>query len=153
MKTAEDIVKENPKEIICVSPENTLYEALQLMNEKHIGSVLVKDGDSFVGIWTERDLMEDALLEDFDPRTAKVKDYMTKELVYAEHTDTLYQLIDIFVGRRVRRLPVEKEGKFIGILSAGDVMRATLLEKDNELKELNAMVSWEYYENWRWKKK
>jgi len=153
MKTAEDIVKENPKEIICVSPENTLYEALQLMNEKYIGSVLVKDGDSFVGIWTERDLMEDALLEDFDPRTAKVKDYMTKELVYAEHTDTLYQLIDIFVGRRVRRLPVEKEGKFIGILSAGDVMRATLLEKDNELKELNAMVSWEYYENWRWKKK
>jgi hypothetical protein len=51
----------------------------------------------------------------------------------------------------LRHLLIEKNGEFIGVLSSGDVMKANLNEKTKELEELNAMVSWEYYENWRWK--
>ena len=47
MKTADNMIKENPKEMICVSPESTVYEALQMMNEKHIGSVFVKEGEEY----------------------------------------------------------------------------------------------------------
>ena len=54
-------------------------------------------------------------------------------------------------GLRIRHLLVEKEGRPIGLLSAGDVMKATLEMKNRELKALNAMVSWDYYEDWRWK--
>ena len=60
--------------------------------------------------------------------------------------------MDKFLGKHMRHLLIEKNGEYIGILSIGDVMRATMLEKDEELKRLNAIVSWEYYENWKWER-
>ena len=53
----------------------------------------------------------------------------------------------------MRHILVEREGNYIGILSIGDVVRASLLEKDRQIKELNALASWEYYENWGWDRK
>ena len=58
--------------------------------------------------------------------------------------------MDKFLGLRLRHLPVEKEGEFIGLLSVGDVLKASLHEKTEELEKLNGMVSWDYYEEWRW---
>ena len=153
MKTAKDIVKENPKEIICVKPDDTIYTALLIMNEKNIGSVFIKEGGKIIGVWTERDLMRNTIIENFDPKTAKIKDYMTKEIVSVKHTQDLYKLLDIYLGRHLRQLLIEKEEEYIGLLSVGDVIKSCLIEKDRELKDLNEMVSWEYYENWKWKKK
>ena len=95
--------------------------------------------------------MKNTVNPNFNPKTAKIKDHMTKALISTPYNATVYNLQDKFVGKRLRHLIVEREGEFIGILSAGDVMRATLEEKDNELQELNAKVSWDYYEDWRWK--
>ena len=153
MKTAEDIIKEKARDIISV-PQNTIIaNALKLMNEKNIGAILVTDGENYVGIWTERDLLRNTISEGFDPKKAVIKDYMSTGLQSAPHTATIYQLKDKFLGKRLRHLLVEKEGKFIGLLSTGDVIRASLAAKTKELEELNAMVSWEYYENWRWTSK
>ncbi|MDZ7764790.1 MAG: CBS domain-containing protein [Melioribacteraceae bacterium] len=78
---------------------------------------------------------------------------MTKEIKSAPHNSTLYSLLDIFLGKRFRHLLIQKEGEYIGILSMGDVIKANLNEKTKELKALNAIVSWEYYENWKFQKK
>ena len=137
--------------MISVSPDTTLYDALIIMVKKNIGAMLIKNDDKIVGIWTERDLMKNTLKSGFDPKIAKIKDHMTKTLISTPHNATVYNLQDKFVGKRLRHLLVEKDGEFIGILSPGDVMRATLDEKDHELKDLNAKVSWDYYEDWRWK--
>jgi hypothetical protein len=59
-------------------------------------------------------------------------------------------LSDLFLGLYHRHLLIEKDGKYIGLLSSGDVIRAGLLERDRELKKLNKLVSWHYYENWGW---
>ncbi len=83
--------------------------------------------------------------------TALIDDYMTTDLVSAPHTDTVYNLMDKLLGLRVRHLLIEKDGKTIGMVSSGDVMKASIQEKDGELKQLNSMVGWDYYENWRWK--
>jgi len=153
MKTAEDMVKEKSQDIVCITPNATIHEALLVMNENSIGAIFIKENDNIIGVWTERDLLRNSIIEGFDTKTAKIKDYMTKDLVSASHTVSLFELKDIFLGRRLRHILIEKDGKYIGLLSVGDVIRASLLEKDKELKDLHAMVSWEYYENWRWKKK
>lgn len=153
MKTAEEILAEKDQGFICVSPDTTIYDALKVMVEKKIGSILIRDGEDIVGIWTERDLVQNTIIVGFDPKTALIKDYMSTNLQSVPHTATVYNLKDKFLGMRLRRLLIEKEGKYIGLLSTGDVIRASMMEKDKELKELNAMVSWEYYENWRWRKK
>ena len=152
MKTAEEILDEKDRNILTVSEDATLYEALKIMNEHKLGAIFVKKDDKIVGVWTERDLLRNVMDEGFNPKTAKIADYMTKDLISAPSHDTIYNLADIYLGRRVRHLLIEKDGEYIGLISPGDVMRASLQEKDEELHELNAMVSWEYYENWRWKK-
>jgi signal-transduction protein with cAMP-binding, CBS, and nucleotidyltransferase domain len=149
MKTAEEILKEKARDIISVTPETTIEEALQLMVYHKIGAILIKDGDDITGIWTERDLMQDILQNGFDIRQSPIGDYMTTGLLSAPHTDTCFELMDKFLGMRLRHLLIEKNGRYIGMLSAGDIMKETLLEKTREYEALNFKVSWDYYEDWR----
>ena len=151
MKTADDIIRAKGGDIISVSAETVVLDALKKMTLHKVGAILVTRGDQPVGIWTERDLMRNILDSAFDPKTALIAEVMTKTLIYAPHTDTVYNLMDKFLGLRVRHLLIEKDGKMIGMISSGDVMKASIQEKDQELKQLNSMVGWEYYENWGWR--
>ncbi|HHL71475.1 MAG TPA: CBS domain-containing protein [Bacteroidetes bacterium] len=153
MKTAEEIIQEKGTGMICVSPDTTIHDALKIMVDKGIGAMLVQDESGIVGIWTERDLMKNTLQEGFDPKTARIGDYMTRDLVSAKHDDSMYKLLDVFLGRRLRHLLIEKDGTYIGMLSSGDVIKANLVEKTKELEDMNELMSWEFYENWRWTNK
>ncbi|MDP6522958.1 MAG: CBS domain-containing protein [Kiritimatiellia bacterium] len=151
MKTAEDILRDKGGELVSVSPDTSLRRALQLMNEKNVGSVLVLDDDKPVGIWTERNLLQNVLNEGFNIDKQKISDFMRADLAFVAHSDSIYKLMDTCLGLRRRRLLVEKEGVFLGVLSAGDVMKACLQEKSSELENLSAIVSWKYYEDWKGK--
>lgn len=153
MKTAEDILLEKKRDMITVSPDQTLREALELMQAHRIGGILVKRGEKIVGIWTERDLARDILTSGFDINTARVGDYMTSKLFTAPVNTPIIKLQEMFLGLFVRHILVTRKRETIGLLSIGDVMRASLLEKDLELRKLTAIASWEYYENWGWERK
>ena len=153
MKTAGELFVEKSKEMITVSPDVTIYEALKVMTDNKIGAILVKDNGKISGIWTERDLMHNILDQEFDPKTAKIKDYMQTVLFSADYTETILQLQDKFLGRRLRHLLIKRDEEYLGILSVGDVVRASLNVRMKELKELKAIVSWEYYEDWKWQYK
>ncbi len=150
MTTAGDVLSIKNREMVSVSPDTTVFEALRVMVDKKIGAVIIKEDDRIVGIWTERDLMRNTVTEGFEPKTARVGDLMATELRSAPYDDSVYRLQDKFLGLRLRHLLIEKDGEYVGLLSAGDVMQATLIEKTREIERLNALVSWEYYENWRW---
>jgi len=151
MVTAENILEEKGGRMITVAPEATLQEAVQVMLNHNVGSVLVEEAGRVVGIWSERDLLRQTVQAGFHPNTARVRDYMVSPVPSVPHDASIFNLMDRFLGLRIRHLLVEKEGRPIGLLSAGDVMKATLEMKNRELKALNAMVSWDYYEDWRWK--
>ncbi len=151
MKTASDLIQEKGSEIVCVPTGTSVLDALRKMNDRKVGAILVTRDDEPVGIWTERDLMRNILEAGFDPKTVRIEDYMTKDLIFAPHTDTVYNLMDKFLGLRVRHLLIENDGETIGMVSSGDVMKASIREKDGELKQLNTLVGWDYYENWCWR--
>ncbi|MCK5426193.1 MAG: CBS domain-containing protein [Thermodesulfovibrionia bacterium] len=151
--TAEDVVKDIGEEPLTVSPDTTVFDAVKLMLEKNRNAVLIKKNDQYAGIWTERDVMKNLVLEGFDPKKTTVGEHMSFPIISAPHTDHLLQIIDKFLGHNVRHLLIEKEGKYIGLVYAKDVIRAGLTARTKELKELNQMVSLEFYENWKWKKK
>ena len=150
METAKDMLGGKSREIVSVPVGTTIMDTLHKMNAHKVGAILVTRDGKAVGIWTERDLMRNTILEGFDPQTARVEDFMTTKLVSAPHTDTVYNLMDKFLGRRIRHLLIEENGKYIGLLSGGDVMKCVIHAKDAELRQLNSMVSWDYYENWKW---
>ena len=151
MIDAETIVNEKKRDLVTVSPSTSIHEALLAMINHNVGSILVEDKGEVVGIWTERDLLRDTTKAGFDPARCKIGDFMVSPVIKAPHSDTIYNLMDKFLGLRISHLLIEKQGKTIGFISVGDVMRATLADKTDELSKLNAMVSWDYYENWRFK--
>ena len=149
MKTAEDIIKDKHRDIVYISWDQTVRQACRKMVDNKIGAILVKKDDEFVGIWSERDLLRNITAEGFDPNTTKVGDYMTSPLRTASHRTHIYKLEEMFLGLFLRHILIEKDGEYIGMLSIGDVLRAGLLEKDRQFKEINDFVSWDYYENWK----
>lgn len=151
--TAEEILNEIGAKPLSVPPETTIYNAVKLMLEKRETAVLVKKDDKYAGIWTERDVMKDILIEGFDMMTSQVGEFMSSPILSAPHSHTIFQLIDKFLGLDIRHLLIEKNGECIGLLYARDVIRAGLTVRTEELQELDEMVSLEYYENWKWMKK
>jgi len=153
MKTAEEILNEKKRDVVWVSGDQSIYDAIRLMVENAIGAILIKQGDRYVGIFSERDLLRNMATPDFNPKTARVGDYMSSPLHCVAHDMTLIKLNEKFLGLFIRHLMVEKGDRQIGLLSIGDVMRASLLEQDKQIKELNEIASWEYYEDWGWDRK
>ena len=152
METAKNMVANKGWEIITVPVGTTLFAALEKMNQNKVGAILVTRDERTIGIWTERDLMQDIIQEGFDLKGALIEDYMTTaDLISAPHTDTVFHLMDKFLGLRIRHLLIEEDGKIIGLVSSGDIMKCVIHEKDADLKQLNSMVSWDYYEDWKWK--
>jgi signal-transduction protein with cAMP-binding, CBS, and nucleotidyltransferase domain len=149
MVTAEDILKEKSQDMISVGPDVTVWEAIRVMTVHHIEAILVKENEKYVGIWTERDLLHLMAKDEFNPNAALIKDFMVKNLCCASHNTPVYKIQDMILGKRCRHILIQKDNNHIGILSAGDITRANLNEKSKQLKS----VSWDYYENWRWKKK
>ncbi len=150
MKTAEEVLQERNKELICVTTETTIYESIRKMIENKVGAVLVMGKKEIKGIWTERDYLLDTMKKGFNPYTASVGEYMRTKMYYAKHDESIFQLMDKFVGLRIRHLPVKKEGELIGLLSSGDIQKELLNEKDNELKKMEKRLEWDYYEDWKW---
>jgi len=150
MKTALDIIMDKQTKMVCVAPDTTIDDALRRMVENKMGAILVEENDVCVGIWTERDLMRNILEPDFNPKTASIGDYMSTPLYAVPHDAPIIKIEEKFIGLFVRHLLVEKDGEYIGLLSIGDVLRASLLTKDKQIRELNSIASWEYYENWGW---
>jgi len=149
VKTADDILKEKktPK-MVTIAENASIYEAIAYMVKNKIGAMLISDGDDIKGIWTERDYLRNTMEHGFDPKTAIIGDYMQTDVISAEYDTPIIKLQEKFLGLFIRHILIKKKKKYIGMLSVGDVIRASLLAKDNEIKDLNKIASWEYYENW-----
>ena len=153
MKTAEDILNEKKRDMVWVKEDQTVFDAVQVMVDYDIGAVLINKEGRMVGIFSERDLLRNMADPDFKPKEARVGNYMSKPLHCAAYDTPLIKLNEKFLGLYIRHILIEKGDQQLGMLSIGDVMRASLLEQDKQIKELNAIASWEYYEDWGWDRK
>lgn len=149
MNIADDLIKDKNRELISVTENTTIANAVALMAENKVGAILIKRDDKIVGIWTERDLLYCVAKLELDCINKAIGDCMSKDLKSCEWNDSVYKLMDMFLGLRLRHLLVKKDDKYIGLISSGDVMKATVQEKNRELSQLNASMSWDYYEEWK----
>ena len=149
VKTAAQILQDKGGQLYTVGEDVMVLDALKVMVDGKVGSILIKEGSRVVGIYTERDLMRNAIDPEFDAAGTRIGDVMTRGLKYAPHSDSAYELMDKFLGLRLRHLLIEREGEFIGLLSIGDVVRAALRERTEQLEALKEVTNWQYYEEWQ----
>lgn len=141
-RTVADILEVKGHEVWTVAPDATVYEALQIMADKGIGAVVVLDGDKLVGIMSERDYARKVILLGKASRETSVREIMTDKVVAVFPNTSVDECMAIMTQRRIRHLPVVDQGKLVGLVSIGDVVKAIISEQQFVIEHYRTM--WEY---------
>lgn len=141
MTTANDILKYKGYTVHAVRPEDTVLAALGIMAEHDIGAVLVMDGEELVGILTERDYARKVALAGRTSKGSPVRDIMTPEPVWVAPHRTVEECMALMTGRRVRHLPVVQNRRVVGVISIGDLVKATIDEQEFTIRELKNYIA------------
>ena len=147
MQTVKDLLKERKKEIFSIKPKAPVFEALKIMGEKEIGSVMVIDEKGKVlGILSERDYARKVILKGKTSRETLVEEIMTpyEKMFTVKPETSVEDCMVVITGKRVRHLPVFDGDKFIGIVSIGDVVKSMLIERDTMIEHLSDYISGKY---------
>ncbi len=147
MKTAQEMLKNKSKEIWSVKPDNTVFDALQLMGEKEIGALMViGDNGKVQGIISERDYARKIILVGKSSRDTKVSEIMTPvDKMFTVKPDTSVEdCMVLITAKRIRHVPVFDNDKFIGLVSIGDVVKSIISEKDMLIEHLSNYIAGKY---------
>jgi CBS domain-containing protein len=123
MGTAERLLATKGGSIAALPPGATVLEAARLMNERHIGSVIVIEKDRLVGIFTERDVMRRVVAEGRDAAKTVLSDVMTSAVAVAAPHTTLDEIRRVIREKRIRHVPVVADDHVLGMISIGDLNR------------------------------
>ena len=130
MTTAADLIQKHTGGVATLPSTATVMDAAVMMNERHIGSVLVVDGGTMTGIFTERDILRRELVGRLDPEATALSDVMTTVVACANSTTTLDEIRHVMRERRIRHMPVIDGDDILGMVSIGD-----LNEVEQEIQE------------------
>ena len=140
MKTVKQLLHAKGHKIASMGPEESVFDAMQLMAANNIGALLVMRDDKLVGILTERDFSRKSYLLDKPVKDTLVKEIMTRQVAYVGLNDTNEDCMALITEMRVRHLPVVDEGKVIGVLSIGDLVKDVISEHQFVIKQLERYI-------------
>lgn len=136
MKKVSDIIARKSKNIISISPETSVLEALKLMADKNIGSVMILKGEQFLGIMTERDYSRKVILKGKSSTDTKVEEIMTVDFPPVTPNDTIEHCMELMSENTIRYLPVFENDAIIGIISISDLVKATIMGHEETISQL-----------------
>ncbi len=140
MKHVRHILEKKEQKIHSLSPDDTVYSALELMAEKGIGALLVLENNQLVGILSERDYARKCALLGRTSKKELVKEIMTTEVVYVNPDQTIEECMALMSDKHIRHLPVYDGDSLIGIISIGDVVTAIIEEKQFMIEQLEHYI-------------
>ncbi|MGA1863261.1 CBS domain-containing protein [Deferribacter thermophilus] len=142
--TVKDILAKKGNQIFTVSADSTVYDALKVMAENNIGSVLVMDGDKMVGIFTERDYARKLILKGKYSKDTPVKEVMTEKVISIKPEATTEACLALMTEKRIRHLPVMQDGKVIGLISIGDVVKQIIEDRESYIRDLERFITGDF---------
>jgi CBS domain-containing protein len=141
MKTVRDILKIKGRDVWSVTVGATVFEALRLMAEKEVGALLVMDDGRIAGIISERDYARKIVLLGRTSPNTRVEEIMSSHVVYTHPDQSIEECMAIMTDRRIRHLPVMEEGKLVGIISIGDLVKTIITEQKFTIEQLERYIS------------
>lgn len=141
MDTVADILGVKGHAVWSVKSTATVLDALRTMAEHDIGAVLVLDGDELVGILSERDYARKVALAGRSSKDSQVKDIMTGNVVCVGPSEAIDECMALMTQKRVRHLPVMDRKRIVGMVSIGDVVKATINDKESTIAQLQSYIT------------
>jgi CBS domain-containing protein len=142
MTAVADILKSKADPIVhTIGPDESVFDALQRMADKGIGALLVMDGEAIVGIVTERDYALKIALKGRTSALTRVRDVMTTSVMFVKPTQTSEECMALMTDNRLRHLPVLKDGKLVGLISIGDLVKDIISEQKFVIEQLEHYIT------------
>lgn len=141
MITVRQILKVKGSQVWSIPPQARIYDALQLMAEKDVGALLVMEGDRLVGIFSERDYARKLILHGKSSLDTLVREVMTPQVITVSPDENIFVCMELMTDRHIRHLPVIEEGRVIGLVSIGDVVKAIISEQQFVISQLESYIT------------
>lgn len=142
MTAVADILKSKANPTVhAIGPDDSVFDALQRMADKGIGALLVMEGEAIVGIVTERDYARKIALKGRTSALTQVRDVMTTSVMFVKPTQTSEECMALMTDNRLRHLPVVKDGKLIGLISIGDLVKDIISEQKFVIEQLEHYIT------------
>ena len=141
MKQISEILEKKGGTTWSVSPDQSVYDALQVMADKGIGAVLVMQDGKLCGILSERDYARKVSLEGLSARSCTVSDIMTSKVLHVSRTHSVDECLEMMTDKHLRHLPVLESDDVIGMVSIGDLVKAIIEEQQLLINQLQQYIS------------
>lgn len=141
MKVQQILDRKLKNQIIAVTPDTIVFNALEVLEKHNIGALLVMEGEQLVGIFSERDFARRGILKGKPSRESQVKDLMTTPVITVSPQAKIEECLTIMTERHFRHLPVVEDNQVLGMISSSDIFRAILTQYQNLVSSLEGYIS------------
>jgi len=141
MKSIREILGSKGGNVLSISPDTLVYDALKCMAEKNVGALLVLEVGKLVGILSERDYARKVILKGKSSLNTPVREIMTERVMFVRPDQTVEECMALMTEKHIRHLPVLEGDQVVGIISIGDLVKATIEEKDFMIKQLENYIT------------
>ena len=141
MKTVMQLLRTKGQQVLSVAPDIPVFEALEVMADQNVGALLVVEGERLVGVFSERDYARKVILKGKSSKDTPVREIMSSHVLYVRPEQTIEDCMALMTDKRVRHLPVMEEGRVVGVISIGDVVKAIIAEQEFIIEQLQNYIT------------
>jgi len=141
MKLVQHLLDTKGGDVISITPEASVFDAIKLMADRAVGSLLVMQGEELIGIVTERDYARKVILLGRSSETTRVEKIMSTEIIAASVEQTVQECMTLMTEKRIRHLPVVAGDRVIGLISIGDLVQAIISDQQQAIEQLENYIS------------
>ena len=141
MASIKQVLQGKGHEICSIGPEASVYDAIAKMAQEDVGALVVLEGDSLVGVLSERDYARKVVLQGRSSRDTKIKDIMTTRVAFARPEQSVEDCMAMMTEKRIRHLPVMDGDNLLGVISIGDLVKSIIEEQQHVIEQLEQYIS------------
>lgn len=141
MKLVCQLLDSKGRDVISIPPDASVFDAIRLMADHGIGALVVLEEGKLVGIVTERDYARKVILKGRSSQSTTVREIMTTDVVTTSSTQSVENCMNLVTDRRIRHLPVVDDGRLVGLISIGDLVKAIIADQQQAIEELAHYIS------------